>query len=531
MNCKICNQQYNIDSQDKAYYQRINVPEPIYCPTCRQQRRLPWRSERSLHYRKCDLCGKNHMSSYDQNVSFPVYCLDCYYSDNWDQLKSARNFDFSRSFFEQFKELQSVSPRASLFITRGTIENSDYINAATNMKNSYLVFAAFDSEDCMYTNWLNKCFNICDCLEIFNSQKCYDCVTCDNCYNVKHAQDCRDCRDSSFLIDCIGCADCFGCSNKRNQKYIFFNEQLSESEYKQKIDQINLINEKEFNEYSKRFQIIKKNGTYKYYHGYNIEQSIGDYLINCHNVKDSFDCNGVENSRYCSRVTDVKECYDYDHFGNYSSELIYESVSCGVGSSNIKFCSQVWNKCSEMEYCDNCLNGSSDCFGCCCLTKKKYCILNKQYNKQEYFKLKEKIIEHMRKTEEYGIFFPPELCHIPYNESLAQDFFPLIKEQALALGFSWHEIDTHHLPSGLVCNKCRKNFKIIDQEKNFYHDMKIKDPNMCWNCRLEDRLSRKNPRKLCDRQCVKCGRDIKTSYTSDRTEIVYCEQCFQKEIY
>ena len=38
---------------------------------------------------------------------------------------------------------------------------------------------------------------------------------------------------------------------------------------------------------------------------------------------------------------------------------------------------------------------SSDCFGCVSIRNKKYCILNKQYTKEEYEELLPKIIAHM----------------------------------------------------------------------------------------------------------------------------------------
>jgi len=40
----------------------------------------------------------------------------------------------------------------------------------------------------------------------------------------------------------------------------------------------------------------------------------------------------------------------------------------------------------------------------------------------------------------------------------------------------------------------------------------------------------RNPRKLYDRKCDKCSIDIKTTYSPERPEIVYCEECYNKEI-
>jgi CxxC-x17-CxxC domain-containing protein len=34
-----------------------------------------------------------------------------------------------------------------------------------------------------------------------------------------------------------------------------------------------------------------------------------------------------------------------------------------------------------------------------------------------------------------------------------------------------------------------------------------------------------------DRRCNKCGKPIKTTYSPDIKEIVYCEECYNKEVY
>ena len=547
--CKQCQNQFTIYSEDKAFYKRISVPEPIHCPNCRRQQRLAWRCERSLHYRSCDLCGKKHLSSYHPDAPFPVYCVDCWYSDKWDQLKNGRDFDFNKPFFEQFADLQKVSPRASLFITRGTIENSDYINAATNIKNSYLIFAAFDSENCFYTNWLVKCFNVCDCTEIFHSEKCYDCVNCDECYNLIASQDCRTCRDSAFLIDCIGCHDCLGSANLRNQAYQLFNKQLTKEEYEKVIQKIDLKSYSIYKQTWDKFIKIKNSGIYKYYHGYNTENSIGDYLINCQNANYCFDCDDVENAKYTTRLFNSKDVYDVDHFGSRSLENAYYSVSCGVDSSDIKFSTQVWNGCSGIEYCDNCLNGCRECFGCISFSGKQNCILNKKYSKKDFIALKKKIIAYMKKTGEYGQFFPRQCSSVPYNESIAQDYYPLKKAEAEKQGYKWADEEeenkpaTYDLPDRLdkvsenicrellKCEKCGKNYKIIPQELEFNKEVKVPIPRECFDCRLINRLHRKNLRKLYKRTCINCEKEIQTTYSPDRLEKIYCEECYKKEIY
>ncbi|HRI36281.1 MAG TPA: hypothetical protein PK765_04380 [bacterium] len=66
------------------------------------------------------------------------------------------------------------------------------------------------------------------------------------------------------------------------------------------------------------------------------------------------------------------------------------------------------------------------------MNDKSYCILNKQYTEEEYNTLVPKIIAHMRETGEWGEFFSPNLSPFGYNETVAMEYFPLTKEQALS---------------------------------------------------------------------------------------------------
>ncbi|MFA5075917.1 MAG: hypothetical protein WC480_00665 [Patescibacteria group bacterium] len=555
--CLICQSNFTIEPDDRIFYQKINVPEPVECPACRQQLRLCWRCERSLHFRPCDLCGRQHMSSYGAHTTFPVYCLDCWYGDSWNQLQNGRDFDFSRPFFEQWGELQKISARPSLFITQGTVFNSDYCNAVTAIKNCYLVFSAFECEDCYYSSFIRESYNLFDCTEVYSSERCYDCINCDQCYGVIASDNCKVCRDSAFLWDCHGCSDCLLCTNLRNQKFCINNQQLTEADYRAKRAQIDLRSKTIYDQSTQKLKELKKQAIHKYCQGFNNINCSGDYLTRCKNSKYAYDCFENEDCKYVTRLNSGKDCFDVDHFGSDGIELVYYTASSGTRSFNNKFCNQVWSTVQNMEYCDMCQNGSHDCFGCACLNKKQYCILNKQYSPEEYAKLKEKIIAHMRQTPyngtgqagEYGRFFPPHLSHVPYTDSFAQDYYPLTKEKALKLGFRWEDDDSKYQPAScplpddlneiknditkeiLVCTNCGKNYKIISQELEFYKTLNLPLPDQCFNCRLLVRLARKNPRVLYDHTCSKCGKMLKTTYSPNRPEKVYCEECYQKEIY
>jgi len=105
--------------------------------------------------------------------------------------------------------------------------------------------------------------------------------------------------------------------------------------------------------------------------------------------------------------------------------------SCGDNVTNLKFCTTCTTNLTNCEYCNQ-LTGCDDMFGCMGLKKKRFCILNKQYSKEEYEDLRTKIIKHMLKTGEYGEYFPQDLCPYAYNETITMEYFPISKEEALS---------------------------------------------------------------------------------------------------
>jgi hypothetical protein len=70
------------------------------------------------------------------------------------------------------------------------------------------------------------------------------------------------------------------------------------------------------------------------------------------------------------------------------------------------------------------------------LKDKEYCILNKQYTKEEYEKIVSDIISYMIQTSERGEYFPVWTSSYAYNKSDAQSWYPLTKEQALSFPLS-----------------------------------------------------------------------------------------------
>ena len=68
-------------------------------------------------------------------------------------------------------------------------------------------------------------------------------------------------------------------------------------------------------------------------------------------------------------------------------------------------------------------------------------------------------------------------------------------------------------------------------ELNFYKRFNLPVPHQCFLCRDRARTRLLNPIEIHNRKCDKCGKDIKTSWSIDKPEIVYCEKCYQGEVY
>ena len=198
----------------------------------------------------------------------------------------------------------------------------------------------------------------------------------------------------------------------------------------------------------------------------------------------------------------------------------------------------------------------------------------------------------------WGEFFPASMSRFGYNETEANEYYPLSREEILnksvisseverSFGelnkglninnvinkeqipplqsewrltflhwtiFKWSDyiqplpkvdkiIPANMLPSktkdipddilnwALKCEETWKPYRINKAELKFYRDNKLSVPRFHYDTRYKHRLLSKNQRIIYDRKCDKCSKDIKTTYSKDMKEIVYCEECYNKTIY
>lgn len=541
--CEISNHHFDLTQADIDAYAKCGFePLPICFPH-QHQWRLAFRNDRFLHRRKCDLTGTEIISMYPADAPYKVYERETWFSDKWDPLSYGRPFDFNRGFFEQYADLQREVPRMALVNVGST--NSDYCNSCVFNKNCYLIFGGDRNEDCMFGALPMYCKNCADCDWTTRCELCYFCAYLENCYGCQFAFHSKNCNDCAFIEDCMGCSDCILSLNLRNKSYYIENEPYTKEEYFKK--KAELINGSYGSQKAlwQNFLKMRQSRMVKFAHIINTENASGDIIFNSKNCRNSFECIGSEDCRESWTIFESKDCFNSDYIGHGSS-LNFNNLSCDtayrtwfsyftVGSSDIEYC-EATTACKNL-------------FGCIGLRHKEFCILNKQYSKEEFEEMRKRVIEHMKKTKEWGRFFSKKLSTFPYNESTASVFFPRTKEQAVAEGFAWRDEkiqakpQTYKIPDDirdvpdsildetLACETTGKNFRIIPQELEFYRKQNIPIPRQHPDARYADRLALRNPFKLFARECAKCGAAIKTTYAPERMEKVYCEKCYLETVY
>jgi CxxC-x17-CxxC domain-containing protein len=590
-NCQNCTQSFVIEPDDFAFYEKMKVPAPTWCPGCRMQRRMVWRNERALYRETCAQCGAATLSVYAPGHLFPVYCHDCWKSDAWDAIAFGRDYDFSRPFFTQFRELLAEVPCQAVFLI--DVVSSPYANFAAWGKNLYLSYSTLDSENVFYSKIVGeKSHNVFDSYDANSCENCYEVNQGDRNYHTAFMLNSRDCMDSAFLYNCANCKHCFMSANLRNSENVFRGVKYSKEEYDAKMSGEKLGSFRSLERLKGEFATLRATSLHRFANIVKSVDATGNDLLNAKNVRGAFSGFNLENIKHLFRGFNDKDSQDIIH--SQQVERVYEYVSGGArDSTGLLFSMNCSGNSQELIYTAFC-SKSSHLFGCIGLRNKQYCILNQQYTKEEYEALVPKIITHMNempyvdakgRVYRYGEFFPSELSPFAYNETIAQEYFPLTKDEALAQGYRWKDPDTKeykitikpetlpdHItdvtddilketigcahaasPAGGCNHQCTTAFKVIPEELKFYQRMNLPLPRLCPNCRHYERLSQRNPLKLWHRTCQcagtksdnalyqntvahehhqgdHCPNEFETSYAPNRKEVVYCEQCYNAEV-
>jgi len=543
--CEHCKKEFLVSEGELSMYEKTGTELPRLCFLCRVSLHFSiWQFAR---FRKTvsDLSGETLITQVSLNKRYPLCSFKEWHSDMWDGMDHGREYDSSRPFFEQIKELQEKIPRPHQQARNNT--NCDWCDDTWSSKECYLSRSVLECEELHYAYRVVRSKNSIDLTFCFDMDSCFECIYCFNSYDLHYSHNSRDCMNSYFLFDCRNCSNCFMCSNLRGKSHCIENVQYTKEEYLEKLKSFGLTSHEKIQEFKKKFaDIIRNNAVHRENFNLRTTNSEGEYLAdvnNCHN------CFQIQTSEHCyDCLRGLNNKMNIDANGAVYSELIGNS-SCCLSAYGLKYCS--WSQSRYSEYLDIC-SECEYCFGCVGLKKKKYCILNKQYSKEEYEVLKEKIIADMKQRGEYGQFFPYELSPIPYNFSVSYLYFPeKTKEDIEKLGGYWEDtadatdegIPTDGLPDdirdvsesiskqALVCPKSGWRFNVAQKELQFYKQKGIPLPREHFDVRARERIKYFTVLTPFDAECCFCKKKLAVYYRPEwGYKKIACESCYQKEV-
>ncbi len=281
----------------------------------------------------------------------------------------------TESFIKEFSRILAITPRTPSH--SWNCEHCESSDQVFYSKNLTYCFDCVNCEDSVYVYDSFMAVKNVDCDYAVESQLCYESVDPYSCFNCDYVSSCIQVTDSAYSVDCRSSHDLFGCYLLRNKAYCIFNRQCTKEEYFEKVKLYKTWSAKRiFAEVETlqlqhpRTQTIEANNTNTHY---------GNFMFN---DKDCY---------YCFDAAKNKSCmYMYD---NHRSELSVDATYSGLITDCYEIVDCVsLNNCSYVVYSKNCNDSMYlyDCFdvknslGCVGLSHKQYCILNRQYTKEEY---------------------------------------------------------------------------------------------------------------------------------------------------
>lgn len=341
------------------------------------------------------------------------------------------DYDFSQWFTDNFRNLFKKVP-LQFIMDFWSNENAEFVDQAFWVKNWYLTFVCwFGIENVAYTAfcYLNSSNIYNSFLIQANCNNIYFWAWIINSFNIFYSKYINDSSNLWFCTNMIWCQECIFCNWLQNGKYFFQNKQYKKEEYFEIKKQ--LLAKKE--EFLNNYKIISKNEPINY-----LSENINwKYNIKCHNVENWYWVNNTSNSRNVINCWWDNVSNFYDSFDVWvNSNNFYAAIWAWNNSNNI-FCSTQLDTCSYIYY-SYFMKTCSFCIWCIWLKNKSYCIFNKQYSKEEWYELADKIFTQMDTDWILWEFFPWSLNPFYFNDTMAyliDDSFT--KEEVEKQGYLW----------------------------------------------------------------------------------------------
>jgi hypothetical protein len=365
------------------------------------------------------------------------------------------------------------------------------------------------------------------------------------------------------------------------KQYYIFNKELTKKDYENKLKDIfsSFSSVEKFKKWFSEFQNRFKKRNLKNLLSENAYWNVIRYSKNIIWWFDSIDLQDSFHSTICwIWSNNIINSYAAWLNSSFINEVIWNSVS----NKSWFFAFWSWN--NSYYFID--WRHLNNCFLVSWLIQKEYCLLNKQYTKEEYEKLVPKVIEKMESEWIWWKFFDTDLSPFPYNDTIANDYFPvkeivyldkdkkIIKKEKCEefwegivyileskivseaiLDLWWEEkinikwrtenidikipknikiINSEDLPEKIedikdeilktiiICSESNSPFKIIKEELEFYRKYNLPIPRFHPDIRFKNRLSKRHKNNLYLRNCNKCKKEVLTVWENNN---IVCEKC------
>ena len=428
--CTYCADEYALYDLEKEVLDQQWFLYPDFCPTCRFRLLYSFLNDRHLYRRKDDETGEHMISIMSEYASWTVIEAKRHKQLMADDFGLEYGRDVTHDIFAEFFTLFADVPKPSRMIYPW-LENAEYCSHSWRSTNIYLSFCIFQDCEHVYHSFrvLGKCKNIFSCVDIQNGcENLYQCRMINTSSEISFGVNIKDSSYLTFCRNMTNCTECLFCCNQTGSSYMIWNQQWSKEEYKTKKDEL--------------MQQMKKRDTFEklvtLYDEF-LQEKLVEPAVNIQN------CEGVtgDNMYYGQRCVNSymwignKECVNTILTGNDDKDSmvrLVNSIESGQHCENVVWCcsfgQQIYNL-FFVVWCttsSNCWYGfdleqCEECMFCIWLQNKKYCILNKQYTKEEYMQKKQDILHILKTQWSRGSFLPRSLSKFPYNDTVAYYYF------------------------------------------------------------------------------------------------------------
>ncbi len=434
---------------------------------------------------------------------------------NFDDLRDTlweywKEFESGTDFFQQFQTLFQKVPLPNL-LQYGESENIEYADNSWNSKNAYLSSTViYNSENVFYTIWALSSKNVFNSLQVIrNSEIVHFWKWVKESFKIFYSNFITNSSNIWFSSNLIWCSECLFCDNLINTSFAIENKIYEKDIYFVKKEE--LLKQKDM--FDSWYLKVSSQWT-----SFNNVQCSWNYIIESENIANGVFVANAKNGRnvmFSWWNAEIEEFYDCFSTGGGGKSNYFWVTQWGGGEHN--YCS-VWVLFCNSIFYSFYLESCSFCLWCVGLQNKSFCIFNKQYSKEDWFKKVDEIFSQMEKENTLWNFFPWYINPYYFNDTIAWFFglfsreetekkWYLYREESITIAtpqnseiipletiwnYEWFENGVWKIHRD-ICKKIIQDqegnlFTFLPEEVDFYEKYGLSLPKNHWKNRIKHHL-------------------------------------------